>query len=69
MSKKEIHILRELEDNIDGIVYIVKVYSDGHIEKTRKLGYENAITNTERAILELQANVEYLVELAEMEVM
>ncbi len=65
----ELHIISEQEDNIDGIVYIVKVYSDGHIEKTRKPGYEHAITNTERANLELQANVEYLVELVEMEVM
>lgn len=64
--KNEKTIIRQLEDNIDGIVYIVSVYSDGSITKARKPGYENAITNTEERQLELEANIQYLVDLAEI---
>lgn len=59
-------VSRQLEDEIDGIVYVVTVYSDGKVEKHIKEGYENAITNTDAASLELNANLQYLVDLAEI---
>lgn len=59
-------IIREFEDTIDGIVYDVRIYSDGYVFKTRKPGQENAITDTEQRQLDLEANVQYLVDLAEI---
>lgn len=69
MMENEKTIIRQLEEDVDGIIYIVSIYSDGSITKVRKPGYENTITNTERAQLEMQANIEYMTELIEMEVM
>lgn len=66
MMNDEKPILREFEDDIDGIVYNITIYTDGHIEKQRKAGYEDAITNTEEANLEMQMNIQYLVDLTEI---
>ena len=60
-------IIHEWEENRDGILYECKAYEDGHIEENLKEGYENAISNTQMANIEMQTNVEYLVALAEME--
>lgn len=62
-------IIHEWEEDRDGVPYSCKAFSDGHIERQVKEGFESAITNTERAQLELQANIEYMTELMEMEVM
>ena len=59
-------IIHEWEENNDGILYSCKAYDDGHIERNRKEGYEGAITNTEERQLELEANVQYLADLAEI---
>ena len=59
-------VIHEWEESVDGICYICKAYSDGHIERQRKAGYENAITNTEEAAFEMQTNIQYLVMLAEL---
>lgn len=59
-------IIHEWEENDDGIIYSCKAYSDGHIERTIKEGYENAITHTEERMLEMMANIQYITELAEI---
>lgn len=59
-------ILRQFEDNRDGIVYIVTIYKSGRMQKRRKAGYENAITDTEARQLEMETNLQYLVDLAEI---
>lgn len=59
-------IIHEWEEDNDGIIYIGQSFEDGHIERHRKEGYENVITNTEQAQLELQTNIQYLVDLTEI---
>jgi len=59
-------VIHEWEENKDGIVYVGQAFEDGHIERHRKEGYENALTNTEEAQLELQTNIQYLVDLTEI---
>jgi len=59
-------IIHEWEEKKDGILYSCKAFTDGHIERNIKKGYENVITNTEERQLELFANVQYLTELAEI---
>lgn len=59
-------IINRFAEIVDGIVIEVIAYSDGHVERHRKAGQENALTNTERANLEMQSNLEYLVELMEI---
>lgn len=66
IESNEPHIVRTVEEDVDGIIYIISIYSDGHIKKHRKEGYENAITNTEQRQLDLEMNVQYLVALAEI---
>lgn len=55
-----------IEEEIDGIIYEIDVYESGRLERHRKAGQENAITNTEQAQLDMQSNLEYLVDLAEI---
>lgn len=59
-------IFYEKEIEEDGVVYIITTYTDGRVEKKRKEGYENAITNTEQRQLDLEMNIQYLVDLAEI---
>lgn len=59
-------ILRQFEENRDGIVYIITIYKSGRMQKHRKEGYENAITDTEVRQLEMATNIQYLVDLAEI---
>ena len=60
------NIINEWIENHDGILYDCKAFSDGHIERQIKDGYENAITNTAQRQLELETNIQYLVDLAEI---
>lgn len=59
-------IIHEWEENHDGVIYSYKTYSDGHTESQIKEGYEDSVTNTEERQLELESNVQYLVDLAEI---
>lgn len=59
-------IIHEWEEDNDGVVYSCKAFSDGHVERKIKEGYENAITNTESRQLEMSVNMQYLVDLAEI---
>ena len=59
-------IIHEWTETKDGIPYDCKAFEDGHIERRRKEGYENAITNTEQRQLELESNIQYLADLAEI---
>lgn len=59
-------IIHEWEESKDGILYDCKAFSDGHIERRIKEGYEDAITDTEQRTLDLEMNVQYLVDLAEI---
>lgn len=59
-------VIHEWKEDNDGIPYSCKAFSDGHVERNVKQGYENVITNTEERQLELSANVQYLADLAEI---
>lgn len=59
-------IIHEWEENNDGILYSCKAFEDGHVERQIKEGYEDAITDTEQRTLDLEMNVQYLVDLAEI---
>ena len=59
-------ILRQFEDNRDGIVYIITIYKSGRMQKRRKEGYEKAITNTEATMLEMATDIKYVADLLEI---
>ena len=64
---------REYEVEENGFTYVVQEYEDGTIVKNIKgtpgpEAMEEVISEEQQAELELQANVEYLVALKEMEV-
>ena len=69
-----VHKINEYEVEEDGVIYVVEEYSNGGTVKYVKPSGEplppdpmaDAISEGEQAQLEMQTNIEYLTELAEM---
>ncbi len=59
-------IINTYEKNIDGVIYEVIAYADGHIERRVKSGQEHVLPKSESTLLELQTNIQYLIDLTEM---
>lgn len=59
-------IINTFETIKDGIVYEVVAYADGHVERHPKEGQENVLPKSESALLEMQTNIQYLIDITEM---